>query len=43
MIITLTASSSSDEDESMLKSKGVRSCLKKPIESCVLLGHIQQF
>ena len=42
-IITLTASSISDEVESTLKSKGVRLCLKKPIDPDVLLGHIQQF
>ena len=42
-IITLTASSINDEVESALKSKGVRLCLKKPIDPDVLLGHIQQF
>jgi DNA-binding response OmpR family regulator len=42
-IITLTASASSYDDEVMLKSKGVRLCLKKPIDPDVLLGHIQQF
>ena len=42
-IVTLTASSISDEVESTLKSKGVRLCLKKPIDPDVLLGHIQQF
>ena len=42
-IVTLTASSISDEVESTLKSKGVHSCLKKPIDPDVLLGHIQQF
>ena len=42
-IVTLTASSISDEDESNMKSKGVSLCLKKPIDPDVLLGHIQQF
>jgi DNA-binding response OmpR family regulator len=42
-IVTLTASSISDEYESTLKSKGVRLCLKKPIDPDVLLGHMQQF
>lgn len=42
-IVTLTASSISDEVESTLKSKGVSLCLKKPIDPDVLLGHIQQF
>jgi two-component system OmpR family response regulator len=42
-IITLTASLISDEIESTLKSKGVRLCLKKPIDPDVLLGHMQQF
>ena len=42
-IVTLTASIISDEEESTLKSKGVHSCLKKPIDPDVLLGHIQQF
>ena len=42
-IVTLTASSRSHEDESTLKSKGVHSCLKKPIDPDVLLEHIQQF
>jgi two-component system OmpR family response regulator len=42
-IITLTASSISYDDESMMKSKGVHLCLKKPIDPDVLLGHIQQF
>jgi DNA-binding response OmpR family regulator len=42
-IVTLTASIISDEEESTLKSKGVRLCLKKPIDPDVLLGHIQQF
>lgn len=42
-IITLTASSISYDDESVLKSKGVRSCLKKPIDPEILLEHIQQF
>lgn len=42
-IIILTASSLSYEDESTMKSKGVRLCLKKPIDPDILLGHIQQF
>ena len=42
-IVTLTASSISYDNESNLKSKGVHSCLKKPIDPDVLLGHIQQF
>jgi two-component system OmpR family response regulator len=42
-IVTLTASLISYEDESTLKSKGVHSCLKKPIDPDVLLAHIQQF
>ena len=42
-IITLTASSISDDDESNMKSKGVRLCLKKPIDPDVLFDHIQQF
>ena len=42
-IITLTASILSDDVESMLKSKGVHSCLKKPIDPDVLLDHILQF
>ncbi len=42
-IVTLTASSISDEDESNMKSKGVSLCLKKPIDPDVLLGHMQQF
>ena len=42
-IVTLTASSISDEDESNMKSKGVSLCLKKPIDPDVLLDHIQQF
>jgi DNA-binding response OmpR family regulator len=42
-IITLTASTISYEDESNLKSKGVRLCLKKPIPLDILLEHIQQF
>ncbi len=42
-IVILTASSLSYEDESTLKSKGVHSCLKKPIDPDILLGHIQQF
>ena len=42
-IVTLTASSLSDEDESTMKSKGIHSCLKKPIDPDVLLGHLQQF
>ena len=42
-IITLTASSIRDEDELVLKSKGVHSCLKKPIDPDALLTHMQQF
>ena len=42
-IVTLTASIISDEEESTLKSKGVHSCLKKPIDPDVLLDHLQQF
>ncbi len=42
-IVTLTASSISYDNESILKSKGIRFCLKKPINPNVLLGHIQQF
>lgn len=42
-IVTLTASSINYDEESMLKSKGVRSCLKKPIDPDTLLEHIQQF
>jgi two-component system, OmpR family, response regulator len=42
-IVTLTASSISHEYESMLKSKGVHSCLTKPIDPDVLLDHLQQF
>lgn len=39
-IITLTASSITYDDESILKSKGVRSCLKKPVNPDVLLSQI---
>ena len=42
-IVILTASSLSYDDESTLKTKGVHSCLKKPIDPDVLLEHIQQF
>ena len=42
-IITLTASSISNEDESTLKSKGVYACLTKPIDPDVLLDHLLQF
>jgi two-component system, OmpR family, response regulator len=42
-IVTLTASSTSVEDELILKNKGVRLCLKKPIDPDVLLDHLQQF
>ena len=42
-IITLTASSINYDDESTLKSKGVHSCLKKPIDPDILLAHMQQF
>ncbi len=42
-IVILTASSITYDDESMLKNKGVRLCLKKPIDPDILLDHIQQF
>jgi DNA-binding response OmpR family regulator len=42
-IIVLTASSITYDDESILKSKGTRSCLRKPIDPDVLLNHIVQF
>jgi len=42
-IVTLTASSISYDNELNLKSKGVHSCLKKPIDPDVLLDHLQQF
>jgi two-component system OmpR family response regulator len=42
-IVTLTASTLSGDDESTLKSKGVKLCLKKPIDPDVLLDHIRQF
>ena len=42
-IVTLSAASISPEEELLLKSKGVLSCLKKPIDPDVLLSHIQQF
>ena len=42
-IVTLTASSISYDNESILKSKGIKLCLKKPISPKVLLDHIQQF
>lgn len=42
-IVTLTASILSDDVESTLKSKGVHSCLKKPIDPDILLDHILQF
>jgi len=42
-IVTLTASVLSVNHETTLKSKGVHSCLKKPIDPDVLLAHLQQF
>jgi two-component system OmpR family response regulator len=42
-IIVLTASSLSDDIESILKSKGVSLCLKKPVDPDILLDHMQQF
>jgi CheY-like chemotaxis protein len=42
-IVILTASSITYDDELMLKSKGVRLCLKKPIDPDVLLDQIQLF
>ena len=42
-IVTLTASILTGDIESLLKSKGVNLCLKKPIDPDVLLEHIQQF
>ena len=42
-IVTLTASSTTDDAELILKKKGVHSCLKKPIDPEALLAHIQQF
>ena len=42
-IVTLTASTLSGDIESILKNKGVHSCLKKPIDPDVLLDHIIQF
>ena len=42
-IVILTGSSITYDDESTLKSKGVRSFLKKPIDPDILLDHIQQF
>lgn len=41
-IVTLTASSITYDDESILKSKGVRACLRKPTDPEVLLNHILQ-
>lgn len=41
-IITLTASSITYDDESTLKGKGVRACLRKPIDPEILLNHILQ-
>jgi len=42
-IVTLTASILSDDAESILKTRGVHSCLKKPIDPDVLMDYIQQF
>lgn len=42
-IVALTASSISDDAEELLKSKGVHSVLKKPIDPDQLLDYIQQF
>ena len=42
-IVILTASAMTYDDESMLKSKGVRLCLKKPIDPDILLDQIQLF
>jgi len=42
-IVTLTASVLSNDIESTLKSKGVHSCLRKPIDPDVLLEHLKQF
>lgn len=42
LIITLTASSVSDEDRDYLIRKGVHSVLKKPIDPDELLSHISR-
>ncbi|HET6458871.1 MAG TPA: response regulator [Nitrosopumilaceae archaeon] len=42
-IIVLTASAIAPDFESMMKSKGVRLCLKKPIDPDILLDQIQLF
>jgi len=42
-IVTLTASILTGDIETMLKDKGVKLCLKKPIDPDVLLDNIQQF
>ncbi|MHB8602815.1 MAG: response regulator [Nitrosotalea sp.] len=42
-IVTLTALMLSDDEESMMKSKGVHLCLKKPIDPDILLECILQF
>lgn len=42
-IVILTASSITYDDETILKNKGARLCLKKPIDPDVLLNQIQQF
>lgn len=42
-IVTLTASSVSDEDTEILKNKGVHSLLKKPIDPDYLLDYLKQF
>ena len=42
-IVILTASSTSQEDESTLKNRGVHSCLRKPIDPDVLMDHLLQF
>ncbi|HWY35265.1 MAG TPA: response regulator [Nitrosopumilaceae archaeon] len=42
-IVILTASAMTYDDESMLKSKGVRLCLKKPIDPDTLLDQIKLF
>jgi len=42
-IVTLTASSVTLNDKTDLKSKGVHSVLKKPIDPDYLLDYLQQF
>jgi len=42
-IVTLTASILTGDIETILKGKGVKLCLKKPIDPDVLLDNIQQF